>query len=138
MATAPKTRSILKEELREAPSWVERLLQPINEILTSYNAALNKGLTFQDNITCTIKSLTVTTSSDYVIDDDFETIRFTHGLSLRPFMCLIAQIQKKADNYEPILLPVSLSWREENGQIVVEFITGLDNLSTYDVSFLVA
>ena len=47
MASLPPIRRISKEDLQEAPDWVEKLIYPINLFFDSVYRALNGRLTFE-------------------------------------------------------------------------------------------
>jgi len=67
MAQLPNQKRILKEDLREAPSWIDKLLYPLNSFMESVYFALNRNLNFQENIASQIYEIEFTTASDYPI-----------------------------------------------------------------------
>lgn len=137
MAKLPVIRRISREDLKDAPSWIERLLYPINLVFDALYIALNKGLTFQENINSTIRELDFTTESTYISSKAWVPIRFTHGLRTRPYAVLLCQIFENEGVTTPITEPVYVDWIEINGQIVINFITGLTNDKTYKIRVLV-
>ena len=60
------TNKIYRKDIPEAPSWLDKLLDPLNRFMDSCTTALRGRLTFYDNFYCEIK--------------EFE---FTHGVEQR-------------------------------------------------------
>jgi hypothetical protein len=65
MAFLPPVKRISKEDLPEAPSWVEKLIYPVNLFFDSVYRALNGRLTVPDNISGQIKEISFQVRSDY-------------------------------------------------------------------------
>ncbi len=65
MAKLPEQRRILKEDLQDAPSWIDKLISPINSFFEDLYFALNKNITFRENIAAQIREIDFETSSDY-------------------------------------------------------------------------
>jgi hypothetical protein len=137
MAVLPNQKRISREDLKEAPSWIEKMLYPVNSFFESVYSALNKDLTFADNIVSQIKEIQFTTASDYVLNDTFEVLNFTHTLKNKPIGCIVLQIYQRTDDYQTITTPVTIDWIEINGVISINFVTGLDDSKKYTLRVLV-
>lgn len=55
---APEFRPFVKEDFAEAP-WMEKLLRPLNTVLTQVRSGLANGLTFAENLNAEIKTVDV-------------------------------------------------------------------------------
>ena len=137
MAKLPTLNRILKEDIKEAPNWIDKVIYPINLFCETIYSALNKNITFQDNIASQIKEVTFKTASTYVSNSDFEVVNFLNSLKTRAMGCQILQITEVTGNYIPIKEPVSLDWTEVNGSINIHFVSGLKDNTTYNLRILV-
>jgi len=141
MAKLPNQRRVLREDLKDAPDWIDRLLTPLNSFMESIYYALNKQITFQENISALIKEVEFTTKANYSSaspkTDGWEVLKFQHGLKIRPFGLSVAQIYVKSGAYETITAPVFADWSDINGVININYITGLEDSKTYVARFLI-
>lgn len=129
----PTQKKILREDLKDAPRWITNVIDPINSFMESVYQALNKNITFQENIASFIKEITFTTPSTYPTMDDLE---FTNTLKSKASGVLLMQIYEKS-NYTAAAGPVYVPWIENNGLIVVSAIPGLVADKTYVMRLLV-
>lgn len=140
MAKLPTQRRVLREDVKDAPSWIENVLNPLNSFMDSVYRALNRSLTFQDNITSEIRTLRFQTRSDYTsaipLTAGFEPLQFVHSLKSKPFGLFIAQIEEVSDTYVPFTSAVTLSWYEANGTVFINYITGLSDSKNYKLTVL--
>lgn len=141
MAKLPTQKRILREDIKEAPSWIEKLLYPINSFMELVYSALNKNITFEDNISSSQKTLTFLTLSTYSSAtpkvEGFDPLTFNHNLKYKPSTVILQQIVVSEDLYEVITDPVTIQWQEINGVIYITYITGLKDFKSYTVRFLV-
>lgn len=141
MAKLPNQKRILREDLKEAPNWIERLITPLNSFMESVYYALNKNITFNENIACQIKTINFTTNSDYStaspVVNGFTQLQFRHSLRTRPQGVIIMQTIKKESSYVAITEAVTLDWYENNGIIYINYISGLEDSQEYDIKLLV-
>lgn len=135
MAKLPSTKRILKEDIPDAPGWTTRIIGPLNQLIESVYSALNKNITFRDNIDSQIKELDFQTPSDYSTKG-FNKLQFQRLTRVRAEGVLVLQIFEKESN-ELVLEPVSIAWSEANNEIRVVYITGLKPDTKYRVSLLV-
>lgn len=141
MAKLPPIKRILRENIKEAPAWIDRIIVPLNLFLESTYFALNKNITFRENINSEIREIEFTTKSDYTTaspkEDGFDYLSFAHSLKSKPEGLTILQItEKSSSSYQIITSPVSLDWTEINGQIRINYITGLKDSTTYNLKVL--
>jgi hypothetical protein len=133
MAGLPKIRRILKEDLREAPSWFSKLLDPINTFMDSVYNAMNKNQTFGENVKGQIKSFQVTAGAGAVNNTFF----FTTTVSNPAGVILIRAIQNGSTFVPLTSAPTIASWRHGDGMIYVDSITGLTAGQKYTITILV-
>ena len=136
MARLPTTQRIRREDIPDAPGWVDRLIYSINLFFEAVYSALNKQLTLQDNLAVQIRKISFVTSATYS-SGDFDTIAFTRTLATKAFVLLIGQITEVADNYTPITEGVSPSWRDINNEIQITHMSGLKDDTRYNVTVII-
>lgn len=137
MASLPTIKRVTREDLHEAPDWIERLLIPLNQFMGAVYQALNGDLSIGANVRGSVRTLRVTTSATYTAADDFREVSFDTGLTVKATACLIAHIEKTDDPTDTITGGVSVKWAERAGKIVVSHISGLADSTKYTVRFLV-
>lgn len=140
MAKLPEIKRIAREDLQDAPGWIERLLWPLNTFMQNIYTALDQNLAIGANVIGQHKILTFRTSLDYgdplVENNGFTPVTFKHSLKSRPQTVIVAQIAIKGST-ETIYEPVTLQWNESDGTLSVNYITGLAVSTQYTATFLV-
>lgn len=142
MAKLPEIRRISREEVRDAPDWIELLIGPMNNFMQGVWTALSGNLTVGENIVGQVKSLQFRTGADYgnPAEDNhgFTEFSFKHSLRNRkPTAVILGQLYNSDTVEAPFYDPVTLSWKEANGNVTITYMTGLAISSTYTVTFLV-
>lgn len=134
----PRLRKILREDLKEAPNWVDRLIDPINQFMESTFNLLNKNITFNGNIACQIKGLDFTTSPIYDKNDPntFNPVKFQSTLRTKAFGMQTVKIVEVGGNYTPITDPIHVDWYEYDGMIHIPFICNLKPSTRYKINLL--
>lgn len=130
----PTQKKILREDLKGAPVWVGTLIDVINSFMESVYQALNKNITFNENISSFVKEIIYKTPSTY--PSGVENIQFANTLKVKAQGLVLLQAYDKA-TYIPAEGPVYVPWVEDNGSIIVYPITGLDADKTYIIRLLV-
>lgn len=140
MARLPPVRRITKEDLRNAPDWVDYLLTPLNTFFESVYSALDNNLTLSDNVAGAVSTISFTTKSTYgtttPLTDGFEMQTLTNPLRYKTKAVTVGQIIEK-EKFSIITNPVSLHWDYLNGQIRIKYITGLEASKKYEVNLLI-
>lgn len=129
----PSQIKILREDVKGAPEWVDRLIGPFNSLAETIYQAMNRNLTFSENIACFLKEITYKTTSAYPVA---ENITFTNALRTKAVGCWVVQAYDRS-NYEPAPGPCYVPWVENNGTIVVGPITGLQASKIYTIRLIV-
>jgi len=137
MAKLPTIKRILREDLPDAPDWIDKLLYPVNKFFEDVFNALNRNLEFVDNVTGQKKDVTFKTLSTYVSTSaTFETLEFPRTLKRKPTGLLLLQIIQDEDNHTPIETAPYIDWLDENGTIRIFLVTGLVASKTYNMRVL--
>lgn len=129
MALLPTIKRLTREDLKEAPPWIERLIYPLNLFMDAVWTALNHGLTFAENIRSQEKTFQITAAA-------------TAALNTTSFACTMRTIPKRmlvgnvvditTGNYVTIGAAVFVEWRYNDGNILITSITGLTNGNLYE------
>jgi hypothetical protein len=130
----PTAKRVLREDLKGAPGWIGPLIDILNSFMETVYQAMNRNITFAENIGCTIKELTYKTPSTY--PTGLEDQEFMTGLKTKASGLWVMQAIEKS-NYEPAPGPVYAPWVEINGNIVLGTITGLEASKTYTIRLLI-
>lgn len=120
---------ILREDVPEAPNWIEIILLGINTLIQTINTLTNKNID-DNNILCQIKVINLTTTPSYPIMDP---IKFPNDMKVRANNCQILQCIDKSTNkgiatYNP-------GWNQEDTQIVIHQVLGLQASKSYTIRF---
>lgn len=128
-------KTIKREDLPGAPSWVDPLLLGYNQTVKQVNAATNKGgLTLSGNIAGSVREVQVQTQANYA-SGEFEILEMQSGIQTRANACHILQVIN-VDSTEAVLSgPYHADWRDQGGRMVVRWISGLAPSSRYTVRF---
>lgn len=126
----PIVQQLNRQDFPEAPAWISKVLYPIQLFFTIVYGALNKQLTLQDNLSCTIKQFSVVAGP---LDTD-NTFSFPIDLKRIPVE-LNAYCTNADGNYAPVYPQVS--WNYVNNQIVINGIKGLTDTLKYNFTVTV-
>lgn len=129
----PTLKKILREDLKDAPGWVNPLIDTLNNFMETTYQAFNKNITFSQNIASFVKDITYNTPSTYPVMDDIE---FTSQLKTKATGVIVVQAYERL-TYVPAPGPVYVPWVEDNQTIVVSSITGLAASKSYTIRLLV-
>ncbi len=124
----PSIKRILKEDLKDAPKWVDGIIEPVNSFMQAVYQTLNHNVTLTENIASFVKELTYTTPSGYPIG--LEQVRFKNQLKVKPIGVLALQVYDRS-SYTPAVGPVYVPWVEDDGDIIISAVTGLAASKSY-------
>jgi len=127
----PSQKRIMKEDLTEAPAWIDGLIDPLNSFMATVYQALNKNIN-EDNTASFVKEITYTTTSTYVSGTTEDAIEFTSLLKTKAIGLAIMQIVEKG-TYTTPLGPCYAAWVDSDGTIMIRGISGLAASKTYTV-----
>lgn len=126
MAKLPPQKKILREDVKGAPTWVNSIIETMNNFMENVYQALNKNIN-DENMASQVKEITYRTPSTYPTMDDIE---FTSELKIKATGLSVLQVYERS-NYTPPPGPVWVPWVEDNGVIIIGPITGLEASKTY-------
>lgn len=133
--------SILRENLPEAPDWVDALLGPLNSSFNQIQLALSGNLTIGDNLVGQLSSSTVKTGNTYISAKTFTPIRipWVPGNKASPKFINIGNCvvpSNQAPQTKGLSIP---SWTFDfaSSSIVIPYIDGLTDNSTYFITILI-
>lgn len=129
----PPTKKILREDVKDAPPWIAAIIEPVNSFMENVYQALNGNITFTQNVNSFVKELTYRTPSSYPVIDQ---VSFQNNLKVRATGVFLMQAFDKA-TYQPATGPVYVPWIEDNGNILVNSITGLAADKVYIIRLLI-
>ncbi len=130
----PQSKKILKEDVKDAPSWVDNIIGPINSFMETVYQAMNKNITLSENIASFLKEITYTTPSTY--PSGVDNVEILNTLKSRAIGVMVMQAYEK-NTYIPAAGAVYVPWVESNTNIVISTITGLAASKTYIIRLLV-
>ena len=131
----PSQKRVLREDVKGAPGWINPLIDTLNSFMETVYQALNRNITFGQNVACQIKELSYRTPATYPAG--VENIEFLSDLKTKATGVMLMQVYDRAD-YSPPPGPVYVPWIENNGTIIIYPITGLEADKLYVVRLLVS
>lgn len=129
----PPSKKILREDLKDMPKGFEPAIDILNSFMENVYQALNRNITFTENIRAFVKELTYKTSATYPVEADMQ---FLNELKVKATGLWPIHVVDRS-TYLPVAGPVYVPWIEDNGLIVVKAITGLEASKTYSVRLLI-
>jgi hypothetical protein len=122
MTTLHAQRIISQDFPEGVRSWINRLIIPLNQFMTSVSALLNHGLTFESHMNAEIKIIRVTSA-------DRPTL--SYRLKSKPIGLIVLRC------HEELKFPISLDWVTTESGIKIRNIFGLEPLKTYTITLLI-
>lgn len=137
MSKLPSINKISKEALKDAPSWVDGLIGPINSFFETVYYAFNKNITFEDNFVSQMIELQFRTGGTYISDNVFPDLTFNRSIPTKTKGIIILSITRDSDNYTPITSGGNtIQWEDRNGLIDIHYISGLEDSKSYKLRLL--
>lgn len=134
MAPPLSISRLSREEFKDAPGWIDRLLGWLNQFLEQVSFSLNGNLTLGQNVQAQVKAFDLVAGAAAADN----TLTFTTTLKVAPRLLLVGNVTQRSGNYVPITSAVSVFWRYESGVVYITSITGLTAGQTYDFVVLLA
>lgn len=130
MARLPSSVRTNNEDVKGAEPWFFRFLSIQNTVNQALYEALDGHVTFTENIQCQIKEMTFTTLSTYSAGD-FTNISFLKLLKVKAMGFFLLQIYKFDNQDVSLKNGVSADWLDVNGNIIIRYISGLEDETKY-------
>ncbi len=134
MSKLPQQRKIVKEDIKEAPSWIDGVINPVNSFMESVYNSLNRNITLRDNVAAFVKEVVYRTPSTY--PTGVETIKIQSELKSKAIGLQVLQAYDR-NLYVAAPGPVYIPWVEEVDGISIGTITGLEASKVYVIRFCV-
>lgn len=135
MAALPQFNQLDENNFKDMPSWFSPLFAVISQMSQSLYDALNHNTTFAENCATAFKTLDFETDDTYVSANKFTVIKFKNEIKGDVVGVLLVDLKTKQD--VPILKGNSITWREEEGNVVISYISGLSDTTNYKATFLI-
>ncbi len=134
MSSPPKSFAFSKEDFPEQAGWIDRLLRPLNGFIGSTAAALNRGLTLDENIQGQIQELIITTVDP--VTDSFPAY-FSVKSANKPRIVILGAAEAMDDAQHIFSSPPVCTWGfASDGQVRISHVTGLSPGIRYKLRFL--
>ncbi len=126
----PPTRRISREQIPDAPDWIDQILGPLNQFMENAYLAMNNQLVIGENVAGEIRDLTVRTDGAGAI----VPFTFVSLLKVQPRGLIILQAWSSEGDYISTTNP---GWMGNGNILTVSTIGGLAATSTYTVRMAV-
>ena len=125
MAQLPEIKRLHRQDFPDQTSWIDGLLAPLNRFFDSVYTALNRGLTFRDNMVAQVKELEFReTSGTY-------PIRFAWNLKSQPTDLIVTRVVTVSGSGPSGA--VWANWSYNGSAVEIEDITGLTADDEYKI-----
>lgn len=125
MAAPPPKRLISTDEIQDAPSWIEKVVSPINAFLKATSAALDRGLTLRENFAGEVRVVEVTPPEDWVtptLSTGWSAVTDAPTLAYRKLLDGTVEVRGRATRgsaptvQDPII-PIPVGWEPEGREV---------------------
>lgn len=130
MAQPPIFRRIVREDLPDAPDWVDIFIVSLNQFFDSVRLALSRNLTFAQNHDMQTKTFQITAgaaATDNTYDFAISMKKKVEGL-------ILGKVEQVANNYAPLTSVPWINWHQESTSLIIDSILGLTNGVTYNIT----
>ncbi|MBK7497365.1 MAG: hypothetical protein IPI28_18920 [Candidatus Omnitrophica bacterium] len=134
----PTYKRISREDIAEAPDWIGRLIYPINQVFETVYSTLNRNITFADNILSFQKSVQFTTKATYS-SGGWDEISFPIPDTFRVKVSGVLMLSGRPTD-DSLITSTNIGaviWSENNRNVLINFIGGLQDSKEYVFSFMV-
>lgn len=140
MAKLPSIKNLMVEDIgKDAPEWFRNFLTPLNSFMSSVYFALDRDITFTENINSSIKEISFTTEADYTVAVPplgWIVQSIANPLKKKPVGAVLIGITNLTD-YSIITLANQINWYYSEGSIKINYVTGLKNSTKYKITLLI-
>ena len=130
--------SVTEESFPTQSSWIGNLLSPLSSILSQLLIALQGNLTIGDNLIGVVSSKQFTTGAAYTTGT-FTPIRiyWAPGNQNLPQTVLVGRVFVPSSQAAPLNAIAAHNWvyEPQSQSIVINYVAGLANNSTYTITF---
>lgn len=136
----PPFQQISKGSLgADVPDWVDRLLDSMNTNWRSIYNLFNRGLTEVNNLATQIQTIRFQTNPDYAVGNaaTFTPQQFKSTLTGVPTGFILVNISNAGNTSFIFSNPVCINCSYGSGTVFVNFVTGLQPNTSYDLTIKV-
>ena len=130
----PTAKRILREDVKGIADQIGPVIDTLNSFMETVYQAMNRNMTFHENIRCQVKEIPYRTPSTYPAG--VEKTKFLSELKVKATGLWPVFAVDKSD-YSPAAGPVYIPWVEDDGEIVISTITGLEASKIYTIRLIV-
>lgn len=123
MAKLPSLKRLQTEDIQNAPNWIQRILITINSFFQNVFAALDNGLTFEENFDAKVVEISIIGGETVTVASPFS--RPVEGILL---------LQVSGDGITGGVTPL---WRQIEQDIEITGLTGVTSGNLYTAKLLV-
>lgn len=138
MASVPPVFRINREDIPNAPEWIDALISPLNLFMQSVWTSLNGSLNLSQNIISQVKTLTFNTGSGYISGNASTWTPFSYKSTLpgQTQFLMIGHLQIASTQAQTVVNPYNLAWHDTNGTVTIDFVSGLAANTSYQMTLL--
>lgn len=130
MSKPPIYRRIAREDVPEAPDWIEVFIYSLNQFYDTVRAALTRSLTFSENHDAQIFTFRIVAGAT-ALDN---TYRFAITMKKKVEGMLLSKVMQIETTYVPLTSVPWVDWHQESTEMVIDSIQGLTSGKSYDVT----
>jgi hypothetical protein len=120
-------RPFQKEDFTEAP-WMEKLIRPLNTLLSQIRAGMANGLTFEDNLNAEVKTVDVSGTV---------AVKFKTRVKSASGVILLKAVELSAREQLSVSGIGGVNWNQDGENVTISSVTGLAAGHTYRLTFAV-
>ena len=128
MAKPPIFRRIIREDLPDAPEWVDIFIYSLNQFFDTVRQAMSRNLTFADNNdmqTQKFRLVAGATAADNTYDFALNMKKKVEGI-------ILGKVEQVSTSYTPLTSVPWINWHQESTKLVIDSILGLTSGASYD------
>jgi hypothetical protein len=130
MSKPPIFRRIVREDIPEAPDWIEIVIYSLNQFYDTVRAALTRSLTFTENHDAQIFKFRIVAGASATDN----TYRFAITMKKKVDGMLLAKVEQVENTYTPLTSVPWVDWHQESTEMVIDSIQGLTSAKSYDIT----
>jgi len=129
MAKLPILKRLRKEDIPDAPAWMDRVIEPFNLLLEGLQVSLSKNLNFDDNFNAKIHDFTLR-------ENDFP-FTFVPDIKGNPKGLTLLKFEKLGSFHDPITNIGTPDWEFDGERIILHSIPGTNPIDQFNIKLLI-
>lgn len=131
-------QSISLEQFQDATPAERSIVAQMNSILSNLSNAVAGNLDIGQNVIAQLKTINYTTTANYIGSDEFRTLKFPRTLKNKASFLFLGKAFKTGSPFGKNINSITCNnWQDNNGQIEIYFIPGLEDSTQYTFSFFI-